>query len=346
VSADRDLADPAEHATPPAFRTLAVELERRLGELRRVAASPVSVLATGESGTGKELIARAIHDISGRQGAFVAINCGAIPANLVESELFGYRRGAFSGAREDREGLVRRAHRGTLFLDEIAELPPGSQVALLRVLQEGEVRPVGASDAIAVDVRVVAATHQSLQVRIAEGRFREDLYARLAGFELCLPPLRERCEDLGSLIASILVRLGPQAADVTLHPAAARALLTYPYPLNVRQLEQALRTAVVLSGGGRIDVAHLPESIRLHRPAIGCGLRPEDRAVRERLIEVLRQTRGNVTAAGRAIGKAPIQVRRWCARFGIDLAAFRVRDDSMLFTPGDGDGEAPAAASA
>ena len=175
---------------------------------------------------------------------------------------------------------------------------------------------------------------------------REDLYARLAGFELALPPLRERCEDLGSLIASILARLGPPAADVTLHPAAARALLTYPYPLNVRQLEQALRTAVVLAGGGRIDMEHLPEPIRLHRAAAGCGLRPEDRAVRERLIEILRQTRGNVTAAGRAMGKAPIQVRRWCARFGIDLASFRVRDDSMLLTPGDGDGGAPAAASA
>ena len=341
MASDRDLADPAEQAAPAAFRTLALELERRMTELRCIATSNVTVLATGESGTGKELVARAIHELSGRPGPFVAINCGAIPPNLVESELFGYRRGAFSGARDDREGLVRRAHRGTLFLDEVAELPPESQVALLRVLQEGEVRPVGASDAIAADVRVVAATHQCVQSRIAAGRFREDLYARLAGFELTLPPLRDRSEDVGSLIASILGRLGPDAAGVTLHPATARALLTYSYPMNVRQLEQALRTAVVLCGGGPIRVEHLPEPIRLHRASTGAGLRPEDRAVRERLVEILRQTRGNVTAAGRAMGKAPIQVRRWCQRFAIDLASFRARDESIALTPDDGSGAGP-----
>ncbi len=183
---DRDLS--AEPATPPAFRSLVRELERRVADLVKLAAVPVPVLVRGETGTGKELVAQAIHERSGRRGAFVPINCGALPRTLIESELFGYRRGAFSGAREDREGLVRRADGGTLFLDEIAELPEESQVALLRVLQEGEVRPIGASESVRVDVRVVAATHQDLARRIAEGRFRQDLYARLAGFEVSLPP--------------------------------------------------------------------------------------------------------------------------------------------------------------
>jgi DNA-binding NtrC family response regulator len=327
---DRDLAAEGEAAGPLAFRTLALDLERRVADLGRIAASQVSVLVCGETGTGKELIARAVHERSGRRGAFVAINCGALPATLIESELFGYRRGAFSGARDDRDGLVRRAHGGTLFLDEIAELPNESQVALLRVLQEGEVRPVGASDAVPVDVRVVAATHQDILARIAAGRFRQDLYARLAGFELTLPPLRERSEDLGTLIAAILSRLGEAAAGVTLHRCAARALLAYPYPLNVRQLEQALRAAVVLARGGEIRLEHLPEAIRCHRAGPGAGLRPEDRAVRERLVEVLRQTRGNVTAAARLMNKAPIQIRRWCQRFAIELASFRIRAELVI----------------
>ncbi|MCA9677198.1 MAG: sigma 54-interacting transcriptional regulator, partial [Myxococcales bacterium] len=317
---DRDLIG---DASPAAFRTVSLGLERQLADLGRIAPSTVPVLVRGETGTGKELIARAVHELSGRRGGFVPVNCGALPRALIESELFGYRRGAFSGARDDREGLVRRADGGTLFLDEIAELPEESQVALLRVLQEGEVRPIGAADALRVDVRVVAATHQDLPARIVAGRFREDLYARLAGFQVALPPLRDRREDVGALVAAILPRLD-DAGVVTFHRAAARALLAYPYPLNVRELEQALRAAVVLAGGREVRLEHLPEAIRDHVPvAADDALRPEDRALRERLIELLRASHGNVAAAGRALGKAPVQIRRWCRRFDIDLASFR-----------------------
>jgi len=318
---DRDLA--AEPATPIAFRTVSSEFEYRVTQLTKIAKADVSVLVRGETGTGKELIARAIHDASVRRGAFVPINCGALPRNLIESELFGHKRGAFSGAHEDYDGLVQRAQGGTLFLDEIAELPEESQVALLRVLQEGEVRPVGASDTVKVDVRVVAATHQDLQARIADGRFRQDLYARLSGFEVTLPPLRDRREDLGNLIASILPRVAPQPHRITLHRTAARLMLRYGWPLNIRELEQALRAAVALAEDGEIRGEHLSEAIRNYVPPSLASLRPEDRVLRERVIELLREHTGNVTAVGRAMGKAPIQIRRWCHRLQIGLSQFR-----------------------
>jgi pSer/pThr/pTyr-binding forkhead associated (FHA) protein len=319
--ADRDLA--AEPATPIAFRTVSSELEHRIGQLIKIARADVTVLVRGETGTGKELIARAIHDVSGRRGAFVAINCGALPRNLIESELFGHRRGAFSGAHEDREGLVRRAHGGTLFLDEIAELPEESQVALLRVLQESEVRPIGAADAIKVDVRIVAATHQDLSARIAGGRFREDLHARIAGFEVALLALRDRREDLGTLIAAILPRVTPAPERITLHRAAARALFQYAWPYNVRELEQVLRAAVALTDTGELRLEHLSEAIRTYVPPGLLAMRPEDRVLRERVVELLREHHGNVRAVARAMGKAPIQIRRWCHRMQIELQAFR-----------------------
>ncbi|MEJ7604601.1 MAG: sigma 54-interacting transcriptional regulator [Kofleriaceae bacterium] len=245
-----------------------------------------------------------------------------LPRTLIESELFGSKRGAFSGARDDREGLVRRADGGTLFLDEIAELPEESQVALLRVLQEGEVRPIGASEAIQVDVRIVAATHQDLETRIREGRFRQDLYARLIGYVVTLPPLRARREDLGTLLGTILGRLVTDPTGLSVHPKAARALLGYPYPLNIRALEQALRAAVALCDAREICLEHLPESIRTYKPS-GSELRPEDQALRDHLTELLRHHRGNITAVGRALGKAPIQIRRWCRRYSIEISAYR-----------------------
>ena len=321
--ADRDLAVAFDSSEPPVFRTMALDLEHHLADLSRIAPSLLPVLVHGETGTGKELIARAVHDLSGRRGPFIAINCGALPRNLVESELFGYRRGAFSDAKEDREGLIRRASGGTLFLDEVAELPAESQVALLRVLQENEVRPLGALEHVTVDVRVVAATHQDIPQRIAAGQFRQDLYARLAGFQVSLLPLRDRREDLGILVAQILRRIGPDAEHVTFHRQAARALFSYGYPLNIRELEQALRAAVVFSRGGQIRPEHLPEAIRHCRPPAGLALDPEDQALRERLHDVLSETHGNVAAAARKLHKAPMQVRRWCRRLAIDLAAFR-----------------------
>jgi transcriptional regulator of aromatic amino acid metabolism len=317
---DLDMA--ASAPLPAALRTLSLDVEARVGALVKIAPSSVPVLIRGETGTGKELTARAIHDLSARRGAFVPVNCGALPRTLIESELFGSKRGAFSGARDDREGLVRRADHGTLFLDEIAELPEESQVALLRVLQEGEVRPVGASDSIKIDVRIVAATHQDLESRIAAGRFRQDLYARLIGYVVTLPPLRARREDIGTLIATILGRLVDNPTAVSVQHQAARALVGYLYPLNIRELEQALRAAVALSDGGEIRFEHLPETIRTHR-ASGPELHPDDRVLRDRVVELLRDHRGNVAAVGRQLGKAPIQVRRWCRRFAIEISAFR-----------------------
>jgi len=317
---DRDLA---ADGAPEVFRTLSLELERRAIDLRRIAPTTVPVMIVGETGTGKELAAQAIHERSGRRGPFVPVNCGAMPRTLIESELFGYRRGAFSGAREDRAGLARRADGGTLFLDEVAELPEESQVALLRLLQEGEVRPIGATDIVHVDVRVIAATHQDLQARIAEGRFRRDLYARLAGYEMTMTPLRDRPEDVGSIMAALLRRIGVAEGDLVFHPHAAFALFAYPFPMNVRELEQALRAAVALATDGEIELQHLPPAIRTHAHTSRKQLRPEDAALRARLVELFRHNRGNISATARALEKAPVQVRRWCRRLGIDLTEFR-----------------------
>jgi len=308
---------------PAVFRTLSLELEGRWRDLTRIAASSTPVLVQGETGTGKELVARAVHELSGQRGPFVAINCGALPRTLVESELFGFHRGAFSGATHDREGLIRHADGGTLFLDEIAELPEESQVALLRVLQDGEVRPIGSSTALPVNLRVVAATHQDLSERIVDGRFRRDLYARLAGFLVTVPPLRERREDIGTLIGTLLPRLGVDVRRVSFQRPAARALLRYGYPLNIRELEQALRAAVVLADGREIRLEHLPESVRTYDVAEKLPISADDHVLRVRLLEVLREVQGNVAAAGRRMNKAPIQIRRWCRRFGLDLDDFR-----------------------
>jgi transcriptional regulator of acetoin/glycerol metabolism len=311
-------------AGPVSFQTLSLELEGRIQQIQKIAPVDVPVLVRGETGTGKELMARTIHDVSGRRGPFVPVNCGALPRDLVESELFGHRRGAFSGATADREGLVRHAHQGTLFLDEIAELPPDSQIALLRVLQEGEVRPVGATDAVKVDVRVVAATHQDLKQRLADGRFRSDLYGRIAGFEILLPPLRDRREDLGMLIARILPTATADPTRITLSKSAARTLFRYDWPQNIRELENAMRAAVGLCDAGEIRPEHLPRAIREHHlPPPGAELSAKDRALREQLIALLRESGGNVSAVGRALQRAPVQIRRWCNRLRIDVSDFR-----------------------
>ncbi|HSS00486.1 MAG TPA: sigma 54-interacting transcriptional regulator [Kofleriaceae bacterium] len=318
---DRELAP---QPGPEPLRTLSLDLERRIQQITKIAPADVPVLLRGETGTGKELMARAIHDISGRQGPFVPINCGALPRDLIESELFGHRRGAFSGANEDREGLIRHAHQGTLFLDEIAELPPDSQIALLRFLQEGEVRPVGATHSVKVDVRVVAATHQDVKQRLVDGRFRSDLYGRLSGFELTLPPLRDRREDLGLLIASILTRVCPDPSQISLNKPVARALFRYPWPQNIRELENALRAAVGLSDGGELRLEHLSRALREPEPPPGGPLlTTKDRALREQLIELLRDSGGNVSAVARAMQRAPVQIRRWCNRLQIDVTDFR-----------------------
>lgn len=230
-------------------------------QIVRLARSMAPVAITGESGSGKELAARDIHALSPRADKpFVAVNCGAIPEALMEAEFFGYRKGAFTGAADDREGFFQAANGGTLLLDEVADLPLAMQVKLLRAIQERRVRKVGATVEEPVDVRLISATHQNLAECVESGRFRQDLYYRLNVIELKLPPLRERLDDLGLLIGAVLARLSvfaPQAAQVTLAPAAMDALCSYAFPGNVRELENILERALAFANDGVIEVADL-----------------------------------------------------------------------------------------
>jgi transcriptional regulator with PAS, ATPase and Fis domain len=284
----------------------------------------VTILLRGESGSGKEVLARAVHGWSGRPGAFVPVNCGAIPRHLVESELFGHRKGAFSGAERDRPGLVQASSGGTLFLDELGDLPLASQAAFLRVLQEGEVTPVGASRAERIDLRVVAATHRDLDQMVRDGVFRLDLLSRLRGVVLELLPLRERLEDVALLIPALLRRHAPAREDVKLSPEAAALLLAYDWPLNVRELEQALAGALALSGKDAIAPEHLPAGVR-EAPAEGPqpSLSEDELKHRDALVLLLRQHQGNLAAVGRALGKGRTQVVRWVGRYRLDPASFR-----------------------
>ena len=245
----------------PGLGTLLPSLAAEIDALMRISRSDVPVLIRGETGTGKERVARAVHTISGRSGPFVAVNSGAIPHALVESQLFGHVRGAFSGALRDEPGFVRASSGGTLLLDEIGDLPAASQAALLRVLQEGEVVPVGSTRPLAVDLRIVAATHQPLEALVARGAFRADLLARVDGFTFALPPLRERREDLGLFVADILRELAPPESFV-LSPEVGRALLRYAWPLNIRELRHALARGVALARDGALSPAHLPPALK------------------------------------------------------------------------------------
>ncbi len=305
--------------------TLIPEYGRDLARMRQVAGSAVSILVEGDSGTGKEVLARAAHALSGRSGEFVAVNCGALPDNLIESELFGHKKGAFSGAHADHTGLVRAADKGTLFLDEIGDLPAASQATLLRVLQEREVTPVGGTRPVAVDVRIIAATHRDLDEMIAEGLFRHDLFARLAGFRIAVPALAERRPDLGILIGSLYERHFPADA-VGLDLDAARLLFRYPWPLNIRELEQALTTASVLAGATPVLASHLPDAVRSGRPpgaARTTPLTPADEALRDSLCAAMRDHRGNISAVARALNKDRKQIQRWVKRFAVDPEKFK-----------------------
>ncbi|MEQ1567145.1 MAG: sigma-54 dependent transcriptional regulator [Myxococcota bacterium] len=235
-------------------------MKHALDLLARVAPTDATVLVLGESGTGKELVARAVHARSPRvSGAFVAVNCAAIPEGLVESELFGHERGAFTGAVEARKGLFRAAHRGTLFLDEIGELPLAVQARLLRVLQDREIRPVGATAGQKVDVRVIAATHRDLPAMVAAGTFREDLYWRLRVVELPLPPLRDRGPDRVAVAAVLLAAAGVRMGrrGLSLSDDAVAAIEAYEWPGNVRELENTIERAVILHESGPVTATLL-----------------------------------------------------------------------------------------
>jgi DNA-binding NtrC family response regulator len=235
---------------------------RLLDRMDTVAQSDAPVLISGESGAGKELVARAVHARSTRARApFVAVNCAAIPESLLEAELFGHERGAFTGAVKRRDGRFKLAHGGTLLLDEVAEISLTAQTKLLRVLQEGTIEPLGSNDSIHVDVRIVSATHQNLKERVLDGRFREDLYYRLNVLDLKVPPLRERSGDLPLLLEHFLRHFAPAGKTPTISTRAWARLTRYPFPGNVREFANAIERAVVLSRGGEIDLEHLPPDI-------------------------------------------------------------------------------------
>ena len=287
-------------------------MQRIFRTVRKVAAYKSTVLISGESGTGKELVAQALHDESPRaERAFVPVNCGAIPETLLESELFGHKKGAFTDAAQDKRGLFAEADGGTLFLDEIGELPLNLQVKLLRVLQEGEIRRVGDARAVAVDVRVVAATVRDLAAEVEAGRFREDLYYRLNVLPIELPPLRDRSDDIPSLVERFLrrnnLRLGMEIKGVA--PDALRLLLSYPWPGNVRELENSMERAMVLAEGDVVDVESLPPKLAERSDPIQRSLLSGDLSIKRttRLIEqeliqrALAQTQGNRTNAAKLL---------------------------------------------
>ncbi len=302
----------------PAFRAV-------LETLRQVAPTSATVLLQGESGTGKELAARLIHELSARAGPFVPINCAAIPEGLLESELFGHEKGAFTGASARKEGRFERAHGGTLLLDEVGELSPSVQVKLLRFLQDGVLERVGGTEPLRVDVRVVAATNRDLPAEVKAARFREDLFYRLDVVSVRLPPLRERREDVLALASFFLRRVGEKVPKVVsgFTPAAAAALERYAWPGNVRELQHAVERAVILGRGEVLDVGDLPDAVRAAAAApdpagasspgpgivipLGTPMEEVERLVIRRTLE---QTKGDKSLAAQILGIAARTIYR------------------------------------
>jgi two-component system, NtrC family, response regulator PilR len=353
-------------AAPVVMPSVSPALQRMAGQssamqqvrslVDKVARSMAPVLVTGESGTGKELVARSIHEVSVRNGqAFIAVNCSAIPEQLLEAEFFGYRKGAFTGAMEDRAGFFQAANGGTLFLDEIGDLPLAMQSKLLRAIQERSVRPVGAVSEVAVNVRLLSATHKDLAAEVQAGQFRQDLYYRLNVIQIRVPPLRERLEDLVSISEHVLERIAKDAGFASPPRLTREALVhleRYPFPGNVRELENLLHRAVALSGGEVIDVYDLglPETVftdtaaqELERLMGTTELDvlqatralptmvpieeplPRDLAVflddveRDILVRALELYRFNRTAAGASLGLSLRQMRYRMARLNVNV---------------------------
>jgi DNA-binding NtrC family response regulator len=312
--------------------------------LRRLAPSDGELMLLGETGVGKEVYARAVHRQSGRRGRFVAINCGAIPGDLVESELFGFRAGAHSTAHVAKPGLIEEAEGGTLFLDEIGEMAPEAQIKLLRFLQDRELTPLGSTRARKVDVRVIAATNRTDDSSgKSPGGLREDILGRLGISPIHLPPLRERIEDLGALVAHFLRRVPAPAR--TFEQPAFRALALHAWPLNVRELEKSLATAAVLTGGERpIALRDLPPALGDAGAALGTATRrgsetrsasppapppaptPTPTPTAAQIEELLGRHQGNVAEVARALGKQRAAVWRWMKKWGIGVERFRRPD--------------------
>jgi transcriptional regulator with PAS, ATPase and Fis domain len=316
------------HVTPeldvPLGSVAASPAMRKLVDLaRRVAKVDSTVLITGESGTGKERVARLIHDESSRAlGPFIAVNCGAITETLLESELFGHARGAFTGATHDRPGLFEAANRGTLLLDEIGEVSPGMQVKLLRALQEREIRRVGENKTRTIDVRVLAATNRDLAQAVTSGAFRQDLYYRLRVVELHVPALRDRKDDILPLARVLLadagLRMKRKVSGLT--PAAAQQLLRYGWPGNVRELENTMERAVALAPGTRVELEDLPDEVRQAFPkpvATAGAVRPLEEIEKDYILAALELNGGNQTHTARQLKIGAATMYRKLKSYGL-----------------------------
>jgi transcriptional regulator with PAS, ATPase and Fis domain len=301
--------------------------------VRLAAQGDVPVLLTGESGTGKELAARAIHALSGRKDRpFFAINCSALPETLIESELFGHVKGAFTGAIRDKVGVFQAAEGGTLFLDEIGDTSPLLQLKLLRVLQESEVRRVGDEKSLKVDVRFITATNKDLKHALTTGAMREDFFYRIRVFEITLPALRERREDFPLLISHFLAegsKMYPRAIN-DIAQDAMQQMLKHAWPGNVRELRNAVEHAFVTAEGGCLTLIDLPPEIRMSTSSISNAsisepLTPEQQTERDRIIDALRQTRGSKTKAAKLLGYSRVTLWKKLQQFGIQGTSSQVR---------------------
>lgn len=318
-----DDAAPGVESRSPIMREL-------MAQARRVAASDVNVLIRGQSGTGKEILATAIHAASARRAKpFVPVNCAAIPEALLESELFGHSKGAFTGATQGYKGLFQSADGGTLLLDEIGDMPLALQAKLLRALEDGQIRPIGATQPVAVDVRIIAATHRDLEQAVAAGEFREDLYYRLNVVALEIPPLSQRREDIPLLAAHFLGELRARGReDITgFSPEAMELLVSAPWPGNVRQLRNVVEQCTVLSGTPLIPASLVQKALRHKSDALPPFAEARDRFELEYLVRLLEITAGNVTQAARLAGRNRSEFYKLLRRHHLDPETFRAQSE-------------------
>jgi sigma-54 dependent transcriptional regulator, acetoin dehydrogenase operon transcriptional activator AcoR len=322
TAGSRESPTTQEGAEPLTFHAGFAEELRRASRLAR---RSHDLLVVGESGAGKEVTARWLHRQSGRSGPLVAVNCAALPEHLLEDELFGHVKGAFSGAQSDRTGLIRAAHEGALLLDEVGEMSPALQAKLLRVLEDRRVRPLGGERELPVDTLVIAATHRDLWSMVDEGRFRQDLHARLGLLTVRVPPVRERREDLGLLIRSLLTPLPAGVQSLRFELETLRGLLLHEWPMNVREMRKVLLAALDLAIADGEDAVvigprHVPDGVLGSTEKLApaaAQLSAEDQELRARLSGLLAEHRGNLAAVARALDRPRIYVQRLMARFGL-----------------------------
>ena len=313
-------------------------MRRVMEQVDRVAASETRVCIMGETGTGKELVARTLHERSGRaSGPFVALNCAAVPAELIESELFGHEKGSFTGAAGRHTGKFEQAEHGTLFLDEIGDMPLPMQAKLLRVLEEGEVERIGGEKPVRVDVRVLVATHRNLEAQVKEGKFRQDLFHRIYVFPLLLPPLRDRREDIPALVDNFVAQVCSQNGwkPAAFTPGAIEALQEHTWPGNVRELRNMIERLILLSNNGQVDL----QTVRLALPqgtTVASGTPPENGALADRveaferdvILAELRRNHYNVASVARALHLERSHLYKKAEQLGIDLRAVRKEAES------------------